>query len=178
MAEIDDARLKQLMEAEGLLGKLYGNTETKVELEKLAKKVNPNAVTTADLAAPYLKPLDERIQRLEAFEKKIDTMQTDWQEQSAFDSLRKNGYTDQGLEEIKKIMKERNVKDPEIAAAYWDKTRPSEPVAPNGISPSMWNFENSLGQSEESAALLHKNPDAWLDRETAAWASELKRGNS
>jgi hypothetical protein len=172
--EIDDAQYKQLTDAYALLTKLHGNKETKRDFEKLAKKANPSAVTTDDLAEPYLQPLKDEISELRAFRDDIRKQQADWQEQSSFDRLRSSGYTDTGIDEIKKLMADRKIQDPEVAAAYWDKTRPAEPVAPNGISPSMWNFENSLQDNEEDMQLLLKNDDAWLDRQAARIMQEKR----
>ena len=174
MADIDDNQLRQLQESHALLQAIYGNKETKRDLERLAKKVNPKAVTTDDLAEPYLQPLKDEIKELRDFKSNIEKMQSDYHEQSAFDRLRQTGYTDTGVEEIKKLMADRKINDPEVAAAYWDKTRPAEPVAPNGISPSMWDFENSLQDNQEDMALLLKNDDAWLDRMTARISSEKR----
>ncbi len=167
--EIDDAQFQQYKEAHTLLARMYGNKETKRDLERLAKKVNPNAVTTDDMAEPYLAPLKDEIKELREFKASIEKMQSDYHEQSAFGRLKEAGYTDTGVEEIKKLMEERKINDPEVAAAYWDKTRPAEPVAPNGISPSMWNFEGNLGSDADDAKLLFTNDDAWLDRKTAGF---------
>ena len=172
--ELDEAAYKQLRESHELLTRLYGNKETKRDLERMAKKVNPNAVTTEELAEPYLAPLNEKIQELQKFKDSIESMQKDYQEQNAFGRLRESGYTDTGIEEIKKLMADRQIKDPEVAAAYWDKTRPAEPVAPNGISPSMWDFGNSLQDNEEDMQLLLKNDDAWLDRQAARFFAEKR----
>lgn len=173
MAEIDDAQLAQLQKAHALLSSLYGNKETKRDLERMAKKVNPNAVTTDDLAEPYLEPLKKEINELREFKSSIEKMQSDYHENSAFDRLRSQGYTDTGIEEIKKLMAERSVKDPEVAAAYWDKTRPAEPVAPNGISSSMWNFEGSIENDPEQAKMLfNKDGEVWQDREIAKFFNE------
>ena len=174
MAEIDDTEYRQLKEAHELLSRLYGNKETKRDLERMAKKVNPNAVTTDDLAEPYLAPLKDEIKELREFKSNIEKMQTEYHENQSFDRLRQAGYTDSGIEEIRKLMSDRKINDPEIAAAYWDKVRPAEPVAPNGISPSMWNFENSLQDDAEDMKLLLKNDDAWLDRKAAQFFSEKR----
>jgi hypothetical protein len=174
MAEIDDNQLRQLQESHALLSKLYGNKETKRTLEQMAKKVNPNAVTTDDLAEPYLQPLKDELKELRDFRDDIKKQQADWAETESFNRLRQAGYTDTGVEEIKKLMADRKINDPEIAAAYWDKTRPAEPVAPNGISNQMWDFQNSLQDNEEDMQLLLKNDDAWLDRQAARFYSEKR----
>ena len=86
--ELDDAQYKQLQESHTLLSRLYGNKDTKRDLERLAKKVNPNAVTTDDLAEPYLAPLKEEIKELREFKSNIEKMQNDYHEKSAFQRLR------------------------------------------------------------------------------------------
>ena len=175
--EIDEKELQQYRASHELLARMLGNKETKRETERLAKKVNPQAVTTDDLAEPYLSDIRDELKDLRAFKDNINKMQTDYAEQTSFERLRTAGYTDSGIEEIKKLMADRQIKDPEIAAAYWDKTRPAEPIAPNGISPSMWNFENTLQDNEDDMKLLLKNDDAWLDRQAGRWAQEQAQVN-
>lgn len=175
MAEIDDQKLLQLQQAEALLQRLYANKETKRDLERMAKKVNPSAVTTDEQLDPYLSDVKEGLKELKAFKKEIQDNMSGYSKEQQIQSLKKAGYTDEGIKAIEDIMEKKALKDYDVAAAYWDKVQPAKPVAPNGISPSMWNFENDLGDDAEDNALLMKNDEAWLDRKTAQIMNELKQ---
>lgn len=174
MPEVSDAQLEELSKAYRLLQMLHGNPSTRRDLERLAKTVNPKAVTTEDEAAPYLKEIREELETLREFKNSVLSDQKAWQENEAFGRLSKAGYTEDGIDAIKKIMKEKNVSDPEIAAAYFDKTKSSVPVVPNGLSPSAFDFQNSLETEKERNQALWEDSDRYVNMV----ASEIFNGAS
>lgn len=173
MPEIDDARLRDLLAAEELIKRAYSNKETKREFEKIAKKVNPNAITVDDQLEPYVKDLKDELAELKEWKKEMQGNISSYSDAEQIKNLRKNGYTEDGIKAIKDIMEKESIKSYEVAAAYWDKVQSPAPVAPNGISPSMWNFQGD-GEEDASMDLLNKNPDAWQDKQIDAWFKEQK----
>jgi hypothetical protein len=146
MAEykLTEEQMKELSGAHELLKRLYANKETKRDIEKLAKKVNPDAVTTDDIAAPFMEEIKKELEPLmkwkDGMEKKID----DYNKLEEIKQLKSAGYTEDGLKAIEKIAEEKKLGLFD-ASAIFDKTAPKQPQAPNGISPSMFNFHGELG---------------------------------
>ena len=173
MAEISDDELATLRKGMKLMQDLVGNKETRREFEKLAKKVNPHAVTTDEQVEPYLEPVNKELKELREWKAQIEGNMSEYSKSQSIQSLRQAGYTEDGIKAIEKIMEDKGLKDYDVAAAYWDKVQPPKPVAPNGISPSMWNFQDELGDDEADAKLLMSNDDAWLDKKAAQIMNSL-----
>lgn len=163
MAEVDDAVLTRLKGAHALLDRLLRDPKTRREAEKLVKVHRPDFTTTDDVAAPY-------IEQISSLEKKLDEYITgekhrkqDTEADAAFERLRKTGYTDEGIDKIKNLMKERTIPDVEAAAALFDKLNPpASPAPPSGFEGSAWNIGDS---KDESDKLLFEDPDRWAEQE-------------
>ena len=173
MAEVDDQRLTQLLQTEELVKRMHNNKETKRDLERLAKKVNPSAVTVDEQLDPYVADIKSELQELREWKAKMNKDIEGYNEAEAIKRLKKSGYTEEGIKAIKGIMDAEGLKIYDIAASWYEKTNPPEPVAANGISPSMWNFQGD-GDDDKSRELLNTNADAWQDREIDAWFREQK----
>lgn len=175
--EMDEKRAEDLLKAEELLKRLYANKETKRDIERLAKKVNPDAVTGEDMLEPYVKDMRDELAELKEFKKSIQANMKDYGKNQSVKRLKDAGYTEDGIKAVEKIMADNGFDNYEIAAAYWDKIQPTAPVSPNGISPSlMFDFQGAEGEDAESTKLLLKNEDAWLDREADKVMKEIKSG--
>lgn len=175
MAEISDAQLAQYQKAVALLEKIHSNPEDRPVLERLAKKANPNAVTTEDIARPFIQGLEKQVNELQSWKSNLEKGQEEWSKNEQRLRLKKSGYTEDGLKAIEKIMDDRKIGDYEVAAAYWDKTNPPKPQAPNGISPMSWDFDQ-MDEDKEMNELLFKNEDRWLDRKSAQIMNEFRTG--
>jgi hypothetical protein len=173
MAEIADNELAILRRAYGLLDTLYADKDVGLEFKQMLKKKYPNAsVPEIDAAAPH-------VARLEAFEKKFDDFVQRQQEREqdtnldrSFAALRDAGYTDDGIEAVKKLMVDKKIPDPEVAAAYFDKTQPKSGPSRPGYSSSRFNIIESEGENDESFKQLMSDPEGWLENEVTAVLSE------
>lgn len=148
--EVDELELQQNRSLRALVEGLAKNPRTAKKLHSLIKEIQPDA----KLAEPPADPYEDRFATLEkelAAEKKAradesakreqDTkIQSLQQKQDAdFADLRRNKWTDDGIEKVKKIMEERGILDVEVAASYIEKQFPQQqPVTPNGSQ--SWNF--------------------------------------
>lgn len=148
--EVDELELQQNRSLRALVEGLAKNPRTAKKLHSLIKEIQPDA----KLAEPPADPYEDRFSSLEkelAAEKKAradesakreqDTkIQSLQQKQDAdFADLRRNKWTDDGIEKVKKIMEERGILDVEVAASYIEKQFPQQqPVTPNGSQ--SWNF--------------------------------------
>ncbi len=174
MAEISDEQLAVLTRAMTFLQEAASKPETRRDFERLAKKLRPEVETTDDIAAEVAKPYVEQI---EAVNSKIDDFlkaqadreakaaetAADRARDEAFSRLRQAGYTDEGMDTIKKLMIDRAIADPEAAAALFDKMNPKV-VAESGGSwePDAWNFQEPVEGIDVKA--LFSDPDRWADK--------------
>ena len=92
--------------------------------------------------------------------------------------MRKSGWTDDGLVEVKKLMEERGIIDPEIAAAYYEKQHPPQvPATPSGVG--AWNFGEVADDTDaySKALMASKNAaenDSLVMREAGKALQEIR----
>lgn len=161
-------------QAWALLDSMLKNPETRGDTLKLMKKWNPKAVIPEiDAAAPYEKKLGELSDKLEKALEKLDNDKVDGQLSAKFESLRsKRGYTDEGLEKIKKIMVDEAIANPEIAANHFDTLQPkNEPTEPTGYFPTSF-----IDESDKGTERWFQNEDAAADQEIMTILREARDG--
>ena len=135
---------------------IYNDPQLNKEAKALIKKKYPN------MAIPDY-DIEERLEQRLAAEKKEredrENEQRNYQQQQEFDSLRKKtqeryGFTDKAMEDLEKLMLEKNVGDYEVAAEYMasKEPRPSEATFNDG----RWNHDKAPGFKEISA-----DPEGW-----------------
>lgn len=164
--EIDSDVLEQLQMAYNLQKQLFDSDESRAEYESALKKKFPDKYkTSAEKAEPYLSPLQKKIEALEAKLKARDEKEQDESIDQTFSRLKKdNGYTDEGIAEIKKIMLDRKVADPEVAAAYFEKRNPPKAIESSGFSERGWNFDDDAKQEGSDAQSWFKDPNRMFDK--------------
>lgn len=172
MVEIDESELAALQGAYKTLNGMY--TKNRLETEKLAKATFGDKIRTSeDDAAPILEPYKNRIEAMEKWKTDLEKSQKNWQENEQITTLRNQGYTEEGVEAIKKLMKDRNLPDPEVAAALFDKLNPPQPSIPNGLQSNNWNFGAT---NDDDLKELFKDEEAWADREAIKTFQEIRQG--
>lgn len=172
--EIDDAELATLKGAYATLNGMY--SKDKLGTEKLVKKAFGDKIRTSeDDAAPLIEPYKQRLEAMEKWKDDLEKSQSTWVRNEGISSLKNQGYTEEGVEAIQKLMKDRKIDDPEVAAALFDKLNPPKPAIPNGLESNSWNFGAS---SDEDLKELFKNEDAWADREAIKTFQEIRSGKS
>jgi hypothetical protein len=139
---------------------LYNDPEMSRELKGMIKKKYPNMrIDDYDL--------EQRVeQRLEAERREREereTAQRAEQEQQRFQNLRKKtqeqyGFTDKAMEDLEKLMVERNVGDYDVAAEYMASKQPktSDPT----FTDDRWNHTKAPGFAE-----IAKDPEEWARSE-------------
>ena len=182
MQEIDDNELTQLRGAKRLLDTLQTG-KTKREFDKLVKVHHPEYAPTVQR-----EEIDEIEKNAVAAAKKIwdDERAAERKEkaekafQDQINALRlskdnPDGYTDEGVQEIIKIMKERTIPDVEAARLVFEKQNPAKPEPPAGFAGTSWNF-GAPKNADENLKLLYSDPDAWADQEAIKVVNEARRG--
>lgn len=160
------------------VAKILADPKAKLLVQQAQKIVDPNART------PELDQQNAIKEPVSAIEKQMSDFlaeqRKDRDEREARDKvaklsgeieagkakLRREGWTDEGLAAVDKLMTERGIMDPEIAAAYHlSKNPPPAPVTPGGSG--AWNFMDMPKDQDddlkrlvetkgESEPLLHK----------------------
>ena len=172
IVEMDDKEVAALKAGYALLDSMMKNPKTKADTEKLIKTVKPDVVTSADVLAPATEEIKKLREDFEGFAKKAKEERQDADLKAGFDSLRKRGYQDEGVEAIQKLMIERNIPDIEAAAALFDRLNPPKSQAPSGFAGTEWGFGRQT--DDPDLKLLFGDPDAWADKEIGKVLSETR----
>lgn len=152
MPEISEEELTRLRNAENVVRSILSNDEAAVLAERALKMVNPNAQTPRlDRHAKQNEPIDklqkeindlkneiaERDRKAEN-DAKLNQVASTWD--SGIAELRRDGWTDQGIEALKDIRDKKGLLDPmDCATIYLRDHPPSTPATPGGGS-GPWNF--------------------------------------
>jgi hypothetical protein len=126
------------------------------EAKSLIKRKYPNLeIADYDLEMKFEKRLEEERQQREDAE----AARREEQAQERFKTVRKKtqdeyGFTDQAMEELEKLMIERNVGDYEVAAKYMasKQPKPSDATFDDGL----WNHSKAPGYAD-----IAKDPEGW-----------------
>ena len=173
MAEIDDGELDTLRKARGLLDGLLRDPKTKRAVEREIKKLHPETVITDDFDAPVLDAIKSIGEKVDGFLKAQTESAVDGKLAAEFDALRRDGgYTDEGIEKIKAIMKERTIPDPMAAAALYEKLNPPpKPQVPSSFNGMGWGI--GAPSEEPDTKLLFDDEDAFAEQEAGRFFQEL-----
>src|SRR5579872_835938 len=142
MAEIDDSELDVLRKGKVLLDELLRSPKTKRTTERAIKALHPDTVISDDFEEPIHNEIKSVSDKLDKFLEQQRISAEDGKLEAAFDQLRKDaGYTDEGIDKIKGIMKERTIPDPMAAAALYEKMNPPpKPQQPSSFAGTSWGF--------------------------------------
>lgn len=151
IAEIDEETLMRYRGLEGAVNKILAHPEAAKLVEKAHKLVEPSARTPrTDAMAPIETELEalrkERSEwkserELEKQQRETDNKISAMQARidSGFAELRRDGWTQEGLDGVRKLMDDEGIMNPRIAADHFEKLHPpSAPATPSGSG--AWNF--------------------------------------
>jgi hypothetical protein len=172
---MDETQQKEA--AFALLNQLMSNPETRRQTQLLVKKANPKAsIPEIDAAQPLVGAINNQQKEIDAL--KMELMKRDAQADidKKHGSLKSQGYTDEGIKNIEKLMVERNISDYDAGAALFDRMNP----APSVSSPSYvgQSFFNGVDTSGEDFKKFSTNPGAWVDDETSRAIADFRSGRA
>ena len=174
MVELTDEEVKLLRGSKALMDQLLKSPKTRREAEKLIKTLHPEAVTTDDVAAPYIERIDGLEKKLDAYFKDQQGKELDGKLASQIAQLREDGYTDEGIEKIKEIMVKEQIPNAIAASKLWDKANPPAPAENSNFTPTDWGIGRKT--DDKDLTLLFQDEDAWAEQEARkAWAEESKK---
>lgn len=164
--EVDEVEYQNQQQLTRLYGSMMQDPKSRELLTKAAKIVNPKAVTPEldakeEVLAALAAEREERLalqasiaaDKAERAEKEnLQAFSTSWEQKRG--SLRKLGYTDDGIEKIEQLAQERGIVDLEAAAALFDRMNPPQQVtASSGFAP-FDTFNPSDRDNENFKALM------------------------
>lgn len=189
MPEVDDAELARLRQAAQVLQTLNGDPASRAHLETALKVKYPHVETEAEvgarLAAPHLErfqaevatPLMDELKAMREERQAAAARETEANLNAAFATMRRErGFTDDGIEAVKKLMVDNNIADPMAAAARFQELNPPAPEPTTGFAPPSWNYAETV--SDQDIAGLMKDPDSWGDKMAAQALNEIRMGNA
>lgn len=166
-----------------LLQKLSQGT-TKRQFERLVKEIVPEVETTEDIAAeaaqPYIEKLEAATERFNKYVEEQEEHRKTSEDASAaanlsstFAKMRAEGLTEEGENEVRKYMVDRNIADPWAALALWEKNNPPPKQEVAAWEPDSWNYSTrAVGRDVD---LLFQDSDRWADQEASNVLAELRR---
>lgn len=182
--EIDELEHNRLVALHGVASKIVANPAAKKLLEQAHKLADPNAPTpTLDQEAAQMAPvkeleksLNDRIAKFEKEQddkKREDTLAAIAQRQTAgLAQLRRQGYTDEGVAAVQKLMEDKGLLDVDDAVAIFERANPPQmPSTPQGgMTGTAWGFADVNADSDKSIQELiasKGNNEAVTDRMAA-----------
>jgi len=138
-------------------------------VDKAAKKANPSYLTVEDQAAPIVAKVREEFQaELSKRDRATAEERAKTEMQAAIDRAKAEGFTDEGLGNILKVM-ERGVANFDDAKKIYLSDNPPQPATPPGGTDSMdWNVYETMGSGDqkgfffpEGMPSITENPEKW-----------------
>ena len=149
--EVDEAEFLQSKALRETVEKMLANPKSRRKILEARKEFDPNAVIPE---LDQTKPVEDAVatvtKQLEDFKKeqaekeakaeqdrKLGDLNTRFAAGRA--ALKKQKWTQEGIDALEKLMEEKGIVDHEIGVAYFEKLHPPQvPVTPNGSG--AWNF--------------------------------------
>jgi hypothetical protein len=187
MVEITEEEHNNLQALRGVAAKIVAKPESRRLLEQAQKLVDPNASTPlldeeARAMAP-VKELEKTVnERIAKFEKEQEDAKREQtlaaiarRQEDGFAALRREGFLDEGIDKVKKLMEDKGLLDPRDAAAIFLRDNPPQmPATPSGVTGASWNFAQTNDDSDKDiAALIGAKGDG-----AAADAAVMRMANS
>jgi hypothetical protein len=158
--EIDEDEFNRLNALRGVAAKIVANPAAKKLLEQAHKTVDPNAVTpTLDAEASINNPIEELRKEFRETVGQLTKSQEEKERQARINeiaskqstdkaNLRKEGYTDEGVKAVEKIMEEKGLLDVMDAVAIFERNNPPPTPATPGVG--SWGFSDMNGESDKN----------------------------
>ena len=188
LVEVDEGELNVARSAKALLDKL-GTGATRAQLLGLVKTVNPDApIPEIDSQVPVFNEINglkaelaaERKAREDdkaATEKGARERKVEKAISHGREVLRSQGYTQDGIEKVEKLMADKGILDYEDAVAVYERNHKSadEPIMSIDYSKS-WDV--AAPQTEDADhKLLLQNPDAFAKKQVNDVLREMRAPN-
>lgn len=170
---LEDISFEQRDELARLMKDLSDNPNTRKEVLRLTKQVRPDlTIPELEIESSTKAAFDKAEQRVQALEAKLREKDALAELQRRRDALKEKNLvgSDKDVEEVEKLMLEKNIANHETAAEYWAWMKQSAAPTPSSYNPS------AIGKFDLSS--YWKNPQTAARNEAAKALAELRRNNS
>jgi hypothetical protein len=163
--EIDEVELLRLRKQDQTVHALLANPKAKRKIFEAYKEHDPNVrIPELELEEAARASVASVKDDVEALRKQLAERDAENEKRAKLDALngniekgksklRREGWTDDGIAAVEKLMEERGIVDVEIAAAYYEKANPPQnPVSPRGVGG--WGFIESVQDNETDLKAL------------------------
>ena len=163
--EIDEVELLRLRRQDQTVHALMANPKAKRKVLEAYKEHDPNAkIPELEMEEAARKPVEDLSKTVADLQKQLADDKAEREKQAKLDQingsveagfakLRRGGWQDEGIEAVRKLMDEKGILDPEIAAAYYEKQHPPQaPATPSGVGG--WNFVDNVQDTEKDLKSL------------------------
>ncbi len=178
--EIDESVLQQYASLAKFYEASLANPETRQDVLKIQKKLNPKAVipeldaqepVNAALAEIRKELAEDRAARAKEKEEAEalaarKSLENKWMSGQA--KARDLGYSDEGLKKLEEFMQENGVADHEIAMSHFEKINPRETPIASNANPFSNIFSPDMRKSDEMKGLFENHGDGWLNQQINA----------
>lgn len=173
MPEISDDELKSLQTGAKLLQQLLASPKTKRATERVIKTLHPDTVISDDFDEPVRAEVKAIGDKLDKFLEAQQTSAADGKLNGEFEALRRDaGFTDEGIEKLKKLMVDRSIPSPLDAAKVWTvENPPPKPQQPSTFAGTSWGFGSKT--EDVDTKLLFEDEDAFAEKEAHKFFDEL-----
>ena len=158
--EVDEVELLRLQRQDATVQNIWKNPKAKRKILEAVKDADPNArIPELEIEEAARAPVMALETQVAELTKQIATDKAEREKETKLNALsgnvekgkaklRKEGWTDEGVAAVEKLMEEKGILDVEIAAAFYEKQHPPQaPATPSGVG--SWNFMEPV--SEEDA---------------------------
>ena len=191
VVEVDEAEYNQMVALRTVAGKIVANPAARRQLEQAHKLVDPNAATPLlDQERLQNEPLTalktEMQARIDALQKERDDEKREnalsaiaGRQTADFAKLRKEGYTDEGIAAIQKLMEDEGITKVNNAVAIFERNNPPQmPSTPQGgMTGTSWGFADVNADTDKMIQELigsKGNNEAVTDRMAAAALQDFR----
>ena len=160
LVEIDEADLLRLRRVDNVVREMERNPSAKKKLLNALKDVRPDDPAVKGLERPD--PTEQRFtaqeETINALKKQIEDDKAERERQDklgrlqadqdrAFEALRAEKWTEDGIAKVKKVMEDKGILDVAIAAKWVESQMPPQsPLSPIGTG--AWNFMDQVNDGE------------------------------
>ena len=163
--EVDEVELMNLRRLGGIASRIQQNPKGRKLLEQAYKEIDPQAATpTLDAEALANEPIDAMRKEMEDLKKQLADEKAEGEknarladlqrlESEGLATLRRDGWTDEGITGVKELMEKKGILDPLDAAAIFERDHPRpQPVTPSGHG--AWGFMDNVQDGEKDLKSL------------------------
>lgn len=170
---LEDISFEQRDELARLMKELADNPKTRKDILRLTKEVRP------EMPIPELEIESNTRQAVEKAEQRVIELENKLRERDAREELARRRQAlreknlvsnDQDVDEVEKVMLEKNIANHEAAAEYWNWMKQSAAPTPSGYNPT--------AISKFDLSSYWKNPQTAARNEAAKALAELQKSKA